>query len=147
MNISTCIQFMMTYTTELKGERDMRNTSPIRKDESLGHVVKVQQVIDFMVLAELKKGRRYGKEIDQVIIASLGGVGVNDSYLSKRLRVLNEKGHTISYWDSDHRYFRYYEITDLGREYLNQLLKELPDRVSLALKVYQMFDQQLKKHD
>ncbi|NMM50973.1 PadR family transcriptional regulator [Paenibacillus aquistagni] len=125
----------------------MRNTSPIRKDESLGHVVKVQQVIDFMVLAELKKGRRYGKEIDQVIIASLGGVGVNDSYLSKRLRVLNEKGHTISYWDSDHRYFRYYEITDLGREYLNQLLKELPDRVSLALKVYQMFDQQLKKHD
>ncbi|WP_195575625.1 PadR family transcriptional regulator [Paenibacillus sp. 1001270B_150601_E10] len=125
----------------------MRNTSPIRKDESLGHVVKVQQVIDFMVLAELQKGRRYGKEIDQVIISSLGGVGVNDSYLSKRLRVLNEKGHTISYWDSDHRYFRYYEITDLGREYFNQLLKELPDRVQLALKVYQMFDHILKKHD
>ncbi|MFE5321611.1 PadR family transcriptional regulator [Paenibacillus sp. NPDC056579] len=125
----------------------MRNQEPIEKESSLGHVVKVQQVIDFIVLAELQKGRRYGKQIDQVIIQSLDGVGVNDSYLAQRLKVLAEKGHATSRWEDDNRYNRYYEITDLGMEYFQQLAKELPERVDLALKVYKLFGSMLKKYD
>lgn len=125
----------------------MRNQAPVEKELTLGHVVKVQQVIDFIVLSELQQGRRYGKQIDQVIIQSLNGVGVNDSYLAQRLKVLAEKGHATSKWEDDNRYNRYYEITDSGIEYFEQLLSELPERVDLALKVYNLFDKMLKKHD
>ncbi|BFH10990.1 hypothetical protein J6TS7_59710 [Paenibacillus dendritiformis] len=125
----------------------MKNQAPIIKEQTLGHVVKVQQVIDFIVLAELQEGRRYGKQIDQFIIQSLNGVGVNDSYLAQRLKVLAEKGHATSTWDSDNRYNRYYEITDSGLEYFAQLLKELPERVALAQKVYNQFNKMLKKYD
>ncbi|MNZ87916.1 hypothetical protein D3C78_1067930 [compost metagenome] len=52
----------------------MRNTDKVEKESTLGSVVKVQQVIDFMVLAELQKGERYGKQINQVIIQALDGV-------------------------------------------------------------------------
>lgn len=125
----------------------MRNQNPVEKELTLGSVVKVQQVIDFIVLSELQQGRRYGKQIDQVIIEGLDGVGVNDSYLSQRLRILNEQGHVVSQWDSDHRYNRYYEITESGLVYFGQLLKELPDRVQVAQKVYRLFERMLKKHD
>lgn len=124
----------------------MRNQDPIEKEMSLGHIVRVQQVIDFIVLAELQKGRRYGKQIYQVIIEELGGVGVNDSYLAQRLKNLAEKGHAISWWESDNRYNRYYEITDSGIEYFNQLVRDLPERVELALSVYKAFDKLIKKH-
>lgn len=125
----------------------MRNQTPVEKEQSLGHIVKVQQVIDFIVLAELQKGRRYGKQIDQVIIQTLSGVGVNDSYLAKRMKVLAEKGHATSQWEDDNRYNRYYEITDSGIEYFNQLLRDLPERVNLALKVYGLFDKAIKQYD
>lgn len=125
----------------------MRNQAPVGKEQSLGHIVKVQQVIDFIVLAELQKGRRYGKQIDQVIIQTLSGVGVNDSYLAKRMKTLAEKGHATSQWEDDNRYNRYYEITESGVEYFNQLLRELPERVEMALNVYQLFENVLKKYD
>ena len=125
----------------------MRNQAPIEKEQSLGQLVKVQQVIDFIVLAELQKGPRYGKQIDQVIIQTLSGVGVNDSYLAKRMKVLAEKGHATSHWEDDNRYNRYYEITDSGIEYFNQLLRDLPERVNMALNVYRLFDKTLKRYD
>jgi DNA-binding PadR family transcriptional regulator len=126
----------------------MRNIdSKIDKESSLGHVIKVQQVIDFMVLAELQDGRRYGKQLDQVITQALDGVGVNDSYLAQRLKKLAEKGHATSQWDDDNRYNRYYEITDSGLEYFNQLQRDLPERVALALKVYKLFEKTMKKYD
>lgn len=125
----------------------MRNQKPAEKEITLGHVVKVQQVIDFIVLSELQQGQRYGKQIYQVIIESLGGVGVNDSYLAQRLKVLAEKGHAASHWEDDNRYNRYYEITDSGIEYFNQLLRELPERVESAQRVYRLFDKMLQKYD
>ncbi|MFC5651170.1 PadR family transcriptional regulator [Paenibacillus solisilvae] len=124
-----------------------RNENPVVKEETLGHVVKVQQVMDFIVLAELQKGRRYGKQIDDYIVEVLNGVGVNDSYLAQRLKTLAEKGHVIGKWDSDNRYNRFYEITDSGIEYFNQLLRELPERVELAQKVYRMFNKFMNKYD
>lgn len=125
----------------------MRNVEPkVHKEESLGHVVKVQQVIDYMVLAELQRGRRYGKQLDQLITQSLDGVGVNDSYLAQRLKKLAAKGHATSRWEDDNRYNRYYEITPSGIEYFNQLQRDLPERVALAMKVYKLFDAALKRH-
>ncbi|KGP77696.1 MULTISPECIES: PadR family transcriptional regulator [Paenibacillus] len=124
-----------------------KDTTKIDKQSSLGHVVKVQQVIDFLVLAELQSGRRFGKELDQVITKTLKGVGVNDSYLTQRLKKLAEKGHAHSYWESENRYYRYYEITESGIEYFKQLQRDLPDRVSLALRVYKAFESTLKKYE
>ncbi|MBJ6360112.1 PadR family transcriptional regulator [Paenibacillus sp. GCM10012307] len=118
----------------------------IEKESSLGHVVKVQHVIDFLVLAELQNGRRYGKQLDRVITTALQGVGVNDSYLAQRLKKLAEKGHAASQWDDDNRYNRFYEITDSGLEYFRQLQRDLPERVALALKVYKLFENTIKKH-
>ncbi|MDN8593163.1 helix-turn-helix transcriptional regulator [Paenibacillus sp. 11B] len=124
-----------------------KDITKIDKQSSLGHVVKVQQVIDFLVLAELQSGRRFGKELDQVITKTLKGVGVNDSYLTQRLKKLAEKGHAHSYWESENRYYRYYEITEYGIEYFKQLQRDLPDRVSLALRVYKAFESTLKKYE
>ena len=119
----------------------MRNSEDkMVKTNSLGHIVKVQQVMDFMVLTELRHGRRYGKQLDLMITKSLGGVGVNDSYLAQRLKVLAEKGHVKSQWESDNRFNRFYEITDSGNEYLEQLKRDLPERVEIALKVYKRFE-------
>lgn len=121
--------------------------SKIEKQSTLGHVVKVQQVIDFIVLAELQTGRRFGKQLDQVITTTLRGVGVNDSYLAQRLKTLAEKGHLSSEWESDNRFHRFYEITPSGLEYFQQLQRELPERVDLALRVYKIFEATLKKFE
>ncbi|WP_150274056.1 PadR family transcriptional regulator [Paenibacillus tepidiphilus] len=119
----------------------------IPKDTTFGAVIKVQQVIDFMALSELKKGTRFGKQIDQTILRSFNGVGVNDSYLAARLKVLAEKGHATSEWDKDNRFNRFYKITPSGEEYFEQLLRELPDRVDLAIRVYKQFEDILRKFE
>lgn len=124
-----------------------RNENPIEKTDSLGHVVKVQQVIDFIVLSDLINGdARYHSEMEQYITKTLGGVGVNDAYFSKRLKVLTDSGHVVRRWDGDNRYNRYYRITDTGEEYFKQLLRDLPDRVKLAQKVYGLFDSYMAKY-
>lgn len=119
----------------------------VAKDTTFGAVVKVQQVIDFMALAELRKGTRYGKQIDQTILRSFNGVGVNDSYLAARLKVLAEKGHATSEWDKDNRFNRFYSITPSGEEYFEQLLRELPEKVELAIRIYKQFENILLKYD
>lgn len=125
----------------------MLEENKVEKETSLGHVVRVQHVIDFIVLAELQSGRRYGKQLDSLITQTLQGVGVNDSYLAQRLKKLAEKGHATSQWDDDNRYNRYYEITDSGLEYFKQLQRDLPERVELALKVYKLFQKTMKKYE
>ncbi len=123
-----------------------RNEHPIEKTESLGHVVKVQQVIDFIVLSELQNGQMYASELEQRIIQTLGNhVGVNDAYLSQRLKTLAENGHVFRKWEGDSRYNRYYRITDSGMEYFKGLLRELPDRVKKAQQVYSSFDSYMSK--
>lgn len=124
-----------------------RNENPIEKTYSLGQVVKVQQVIDFIVLSDLVNGEsRYHSEMEQFITTTLDGVGVNDAYFSKRLQALTESGHVVRQWEGDNRYNRFYRITDSGREYFKQLLRDLPERVKLAQKVYGLFDSFMSKH-
>jgi PadR family transcriptional regulator PadR len=130
------------------GNELARNENPIEKQESLGYVVKVQQVIDFVVLSELQQGRLYAKEIEQRIILALGGsVGVNDGYLSQRLKTLSDQGHVTRKWESDNRYNRYYQITDHGMHYFKALINELPDRVNRAQQVYNRFEKYMKKYN
>ncbi|MFD1130749.1 PadR family transcriptional regulator [Paenibacillus sp. PDC88] len=125
-----------------------RNDNPVEKEGTLGYVVKVQQVIDFVVLSELQGGKQlYVSELDKKIASVLGGVGVNDSYLSARLRKLAENGHVIREWKGDDRYNRYYSITDSGHEYFVQMLRDLPERVTMAKKVYSNFEKYMKKFD
>lgn len=127
-----------------------RNERPLEKNKSLGHIVKVQQVIDFIVLSDLMKGQRYHSEMEQFITHTLSGstqdslssrVGVNDAYFSQRLQALTEKGHVSRHWEGDNRYNRYYEITESGRDYFKKLLRELPEQVKLAQQVYDVFSQ------
>jgi PadR family transcriptional regulator, regulatory protein PadR len=123
-----------------------RNENPTEKKHALGYVVKVQQVIDFIVLSYLlENGRCYHSQMEQFITETLNGVGVNDAYFSQRLKALAESGHVNRRWDGDNRYNRFYDITDLGQEYLKGLLRELPDRVKLAQKVYTLFDNYMSK--
>lgn len=131
-----------------------RNENPIEKSISLGHIVKVQQVIDFIVLSDLMNGQRYHSEMEQFITQTLTGgvqnslsltVGVNDAYFSQRLKLLAESGHVVRHWDGDNRYNRYYQITESGRNYFKKLLQELPDQVKLAQQVYNVFAQYIEK--
>ncbi|WP_059040604.1 PadR family transcriptional regulator [Paenibacillus rubinfantis] len=124
-----------------------RNDNPVEKEGTLGYVIKVQQVIDFVVLSELQEGKQlYVSELDKKIADILGGIGVNDSYLSARLRKLAENGHVIREWKGDDRYNRYYSITESGREYFMQMLRDLPERVKLAHKVYSNFEKYMGRY-
>lgn len=129
-----------------------RNEYPVTKEETLGNLVKVQQIIDVIVLAELQQGRRYGNELEQIIIQRLGGfstrtVGVNNGYLSTRLTKLAEAGHVYRAWEGDNRYNRYYTITDQGLLYFEQLIRELPERIELVLSIYTGFQKYLTQFD
>ncbi|OME70105.1 PadR family transcriptional regulator [Paenibacillus sp. FSL A5-0031] len=124
-----------------------RNENPIEKQESLGYVVKVQQVIDFIVLSELQSGQLYAKELEERIILALGGsVGVNDGYLSQRLKTLADQGHVTRKWEGDNRYNRFYRITESGMDYFKSLMRELPDRVKRAQQVYNRFESYIDKY-
>ncbi|SFJ54385.1 DNA-binding transcriptional regulator, PadR family [Paenibacillus sp. UNC496MF] len=122
-----------------------RNQHPIEKTESFGQVLKVQQVIDFMVLSDLLNGQRYHSEMEQFITQTFEGVGVNDAYFSSRLKALAESGHVTRHWDGDNRYNRYYQITDSGVTYFKLMLRELPDRVKRAKRVYDRFETYIQK--
>jgi PadR family transcriptional regulator PadR len=124
-----------------------RDPNPIEKEHALGYVLKVQQVIDFIVLSELHEGRRYHKELEKAIITNLDRVGVNDAYFSQRLKKLTDMGHLSRVWKDDNRYNRYYDITDAGRVYFNEMLRDLPVRVERALKVYTLFGDLIAKYD
>lgn len=124
-----------------------RNENPIEKSESLGQVVKVQQVIDFFVLSDLMNGQRYHSEMEQFITQTLDGVGVNNAYFSNRLKVLYESGHVTRHWDGDNRYNRFYRITDAGVEYFKIMLRELPEKVQRAKRVYDRFETYIEKFD
>ncbi|WP_128893890.1 PadR family transcriptional regulator [Longirhabdus pacifica] len=123
-----------------------RKHDPVEKESTLGHLIKVQQVIDFVVLSELKSGKQfYVSELDQKIAEALGGVGVNDSYLSARLKKLYENGHVVREWKGDDRYNRYYQITEDGQAYLNMMLDDIAERAKLAQKVYSNFEKYINQ--
>ncbi|MEF2247963.1 PadR family transcriptional regulator [Paenibacillus sp. IITD108] len=125
-----------------------RNQSPIEKEDSLGNIVKVQQVIDFFVLSELQKyGRRYQGQLEESIIKNLSNVGVAKGYLTKRLQKLSSEGFVIREWEDDDRYNRFYEISETGIIYFKNMMRDLPERVRLAQKVYLQFEKYISQYD
>ena len=131
---------------EGKISKRIHSDEVVRKEESLGQVVKVQQVIDFFVLSELQDGRRYQSELEQSIVKTLENVGVSKAYLSRRLQKMTEEGHVIRHWPDDERYNRYYEISESGLNYFKNMLRDLPSRVKLAQQVYKLFEDYISQY-
>ncbi|MEF3304282.1 PadR family transcriptional regulator [Paenibacillus sp. GYB003] len=125
---------------EKKVSKRISSEEVVRKEETLGQVVKVQQVIDFFVLSELQHGRRYQSELEQSIVKTLENVGVSKAYLSRRLQKMAAEGHVIRNWPDDERYNRYYEISESGMNYFKNMLRDLPPRVKMAQQVYKLFE-------
>jgi len=129
----------MRWGDEMAREKDL-----VKKDESLASVVRVQEVIDYFVLSNLHdNGSRYQSQMEQNIIETLSGVGVNKAYLINRLRKLTDAGHVSRKWDSDERYNRYYYLTEEGLNYLKKIMNDLPARVKRAQKVYKLFEEHM----
>ncbi|NHN30453.1 MarR family winged helix-turn-helix transcriptional regulator [Paenibacillus agricola] len=125
----------------------MRN-EVVGKDETLGNVVKVQQVIDFMVLGVIQqKGEQYNNQLEQFVVSKLGGIGVNKAYLTTRLAKMYELGYVNRRWEGDNRFNRFYTITEDGIAYFVRLRRELPERVEMAQKVYGLFGSYIEEFD
>lgn len=105
-------------------------------DETLGHVITVQQVINFIVLSELQHGRQHEAVIEQSVSKQLIEVGELVD-LKKTIQRLEGEGLLIRTPNGEDRYV---EMTDAGRDCLNDMLKDLPGRLELVYKVYTLFD-------
>ncbi|SDP29731.1 hypothetical protein SAMN04487897_1695 [Paenibacillus sp. yr247] len=113
----------------------------IKPDERLGNVVKVYEVLEYIVLAELMKKNDYAQNLEQTIIKSLANVGVNKGFLSQRLTSLIESGKVEKIGtDPDHRSRQLLRITEAGIEYFKRIASELPAKVKLAKKTYTAFE-------
>lgn len=117
------------------------------KDKKVSRILQVQELIDFYVLSEILEGPKYQFQLDDDMARKhFEGVGVNISYLSRRIAFMREEGFLEQYWDDDvKRGRRYCRITDRGRDYLKLMLRDIPGKVSDALKFYNNLNRYLKK--
>lgn len=116
------------------------------KQPSLGHVVKVREVIDCIVLGELKRSTKcYIYDLEQRIHNILQITGVSVGYLHDRLKKLLEYGYVKREWDNpDSRNKRYYWLTQSGETYFYQVLEEMPIKVDIAVEIYNNFQQYIR---
>jgi len=113
----------------------------IKPEETLGKVVKVYEVLEYIVLAELMKKDDYAQNLEQTIIKSLANVGVNKGFLSQRLHSLIESGKIEKIGtDPTHRSRQLLRITQVGADYFKFIASELPAKVTLAKKTYTAFE-------
>jgi len=105
-------------------------------DETLGHVITVQQVINFIFLSELQHGRQHEDVIGQSISKQLIEVGELVD-LKKTIQRLEGEGLLLRTQNGEDRYV---EMTGAGRDCFNDMLKDLPGRLELVYKVYTLFD-------
>lgn len=90
----------------------MANTSELLR----GHT-------DTILLAQLNKGDSYGYQLSRSIAAASGGeLELKEATLYSAFRRLETAGAITSYWgdESAGARRRYYSITDLGREMLQE---------------------------
>ncbi|RJG15638.1 PadR family transcriptional regulator [Paenibacillus thiaminolyticus] len=115
-------------------------------DETLGSLLKVHDVLEYIVLNELQKKSHYLLQLEQIIVKELDGVGVNRGYLSQRITKLIENGHIERAGsDPNHRLIVLLRLTDSGLTYLNMLKMRVPERVKLALRTYNAFDKYIQR--
>lgn len=118
----------------------------VNKTNKVSRILKVQEFIDFFVLAEISQQPRYVRELDEIMVKKLQGVGVNVSYMSKRLDYMEQEGYITRYWDNeDKRHNHYCKITDTGIEYFKKLLQSVPDKVNEALDFYKSLHSYIDK--
>ncbi|MDQ0896361.1 MULTISPECIES: PadR family transcriptional regulator [unclassified Paenibacillus] len=119
----------------------------VNKTNKVSRILKVQEFIDFFVLAEISQQPRYVRELDELMVKKLQGVGVNVSYMSKRLDFMEQEGYITRYWDNeDKRHNHYCKITDTGTEYFKKLLQSVPDKVNEALTFYKSLHNYIDKY-
>jgi DNA-binding PadR family transcriptional regulator len=115
------------------------------KENKVSRILKVQELIDFFVLGEIQEKPKYVRELDEAMVKKLSNIGVNVSYMSRRIDFLSKEGYVERFWEhEDKRYNHYCKITPAGITYFNMLLTGVPDKVKLALKFYQSLDHYIK---
>ncbi|SED08480.1 hypothetical protein [Paenibacillus sp. GP183] len=119
----------------------------IAKTDTLGNIVKVQEIIEYIILAELMtKGATYLQDLEQRIIAYLDGVGANTGYLSQRTTKMIATGKIERIGtDPQHRSRQLLRITPEGIDYLKKVMVDASHRVSLAKKTYSAFETYMDK--
>ena len=112
------------------------------QDGMLGNVVKVYEVLEYIVLAELMTVRiDYSQNLEQKIIKILGNVGINKGFLSQRINSLIISGKIEKVGiDPEHRSRQFLRITEDGIVYLKKIMAELPAKVQLAKRTYTAFE-------
>lgn len=112
----------------------------------LSRILQVQEVIDFYVLAEIRNGDSYLLKIDEKMVKDFSGVGVNLSYMSRRINFLRENGYVHTYWDDPiKRNIHYVQITEDGEKYFLRMLADLSHKIGVASKFYRDMEKYIKK--
>lgn len=116
------------------------------KDFKLSRILQVQEVIDFYVLAEIRGGVSYLLELDERMVKDFDGVGVNLSYMSRRINFLRENGYVETYWDDPiKRNIHYVRITEQGEQYFLRMLADLSHKIGIASKFYRDMEKYVAK--
>jgi len=120
----------------------------IDKEHTLGNVVKVFEILEYIVLAELyTHGPNFQQQLEQRIITILGGVGVNKGFLSQRINSLLSSGKIEDTGiDPNHRSRHILKITPEGVNYLKDIMKDVPQKLKLALSTYTAFEKYMTQY-
>ncbi|MDP5276146.1 PadR family transcriptional regulator [Chengkuizengella axinellae] len=113
------------------------------KKDTLGNIIKIQPMLDFIILAELQKSSQNLVNLSEQIVKIFDGFGVNTGYLSQRITKLVEGGHIEKKPDRKNRLIVHLIITEDGKVYFKKLSDELPDSISKALFIYSTFQKYL----
>lgn len=112
----------------------------------VSRILKVEELIDFFVLGEVQAEPRYVRELDELMVTTLNRVGVNLSYMSRRIKSMHEQGFLERYWDDEDKHYNYYcKITDKGTVHFTTFILSVQSKVLDALQFYQALNKYVKK--
>lgn len=121
------------------------NKDAAGKVYKLSRILQVQEFIDFYVLSQIRTRPSYLLELDRNMVEQFKGIGVNISYMSRRINFLREHGYVFTYWDDDiKRNIHYIEITDKGIEYFTMMLRDIFEKLKVAKAFYNSFEKFLQ---
>ena len=106
------------------------------KMDKVSRILQVQELIDFFVLGEIWDQPRYVRDLDGIMVDRLNGVGVNLSYMSRRIVALEVMGHITRYWEDENRYNHYCKITEKGRVYFKLMLPGIYEKIDKGKAFY-----------
>lgn len=104
--------------------------------EKVSRILQVSELIDFFVLSEILDAPRYVRQLDDSMTSKFNNIGVNLSYMSRRIVDLEKTGKLTRYWEDENRYNHYCKITDDGVIYLKKLLEDVYPKIDKAINFY-----------